>query len=77
MINKKGKTHVTPNRTSSSTTTNKQADTLLRQIRTENAIKDLAKSNKKMRIVAPKSLSISSPSSTTTPTPTAAKSKKK
>jgi hypothetical protein len=50
MINKKGKTHVTPSNkiTSSAVATNKKAENLLRQIKTENAIKDLAKSNRRM-----------------------------
>ena len=36
----------------------KQADTLLRQIRTENAVKDLVRSNRRMGIVVPKSMKI-------------------
>ncbi len=69
----KQKTHVTPKKSP----TNKQADTLLRQIKTENAIKDLAKSNRQKGIIAPKSLTVStSEKATATPT-TTTKSKKK
>ena len=79
-MKQKTKTHVTTpsNKTSSSTTaTTKQADILLRQIRTENAIKDLAKSNRQKGIIIPKSLTVStSEKATTTPTQTI-KSKKK
>jgi hypothetical protein len=45
---KQGKTHVTPKKSN----TNKQADILLRQIKTENAVKDLLRSNKKMGIIS-------------------------
>ena len=55
---KKGKTHVTPSPPKS--IINKQADTLLRQIRTENAVKDLVRSNRRMGIVVPKSVKVSS-----------------
>jgi hypothetical protein len=47
---KQGKTHVTPKK--STTTTNKQADILLTQMRMEQAVKDLAKSNKRMGIIS-------------------------
>ena len=65
-MNKKGKTHVTPP-SKTSTATNKQADTLLRQIRMENAVKDLAKSNRQKGIIAPKSLAVSTSEEATTP----------
>ena len=39
---------------------NKQVNTLLRQIRTENAVKDLVRSNRRMGIVVPKSVKVSS-----------------
>ncbi len=44
---KQGKTHVTPKKSP----INKQADAVLRQIRRENAIRDLAKSNRQKGIV--------------------------
>jgi hypothetical protein len=73
MTTTKTKKHYTPSKTS--TATNKQADILLRQIKTENAVKDLVRSNKKLGIVTPKSVRVST---TTTPsTQTTTKSKKK
>jgi hypothetical protein len=73
MTTTKTKKHYTPSKTS--TATNKQADILLRQIKTENAVKDLVRSNKKLGIVTPKSVRVS----TTTPSTqtTTTKSKKK
>jgi hypothetical protein len=71
----KQKTHVTPKK-SSTTSSNKQADILLRQIRMESAVKDLAKSNKRMGII--NTNNNNQPTTTqATQTTTTAKSKKK
>jgi hypothetical protein len=72
---KTAKTYVTPAR--KPTSTNKQADTLLRQIKTENAIRDLSKSNKRKGIVIPVSSDVSSSEVVTPSSTQTAKSKKK